>query len=185
MGDPAADDREDGSDAADLVLRNGEVVAVEDDQVVVEARFDRPQRLVVEEPAVAARRRLQRLLTGDLLPRVDGLSEEVLAGDQEPERDERIRRDDVTAVGVEPDRDSDGRAAVREAVSQFFATLKGLRREIVSDWTVGDRVIQHLLVTCTRPDDSQVTVPAVNLLRVDGERIGEYLIYVDLAPLYG
>src|SRR5205823_2965460 len=103
LGDPAADDGEDGPDEADLVLRNGEVVAVEDDQVAVEARFDRPQRLVVEEPAVAARRRLQCLLTGDLLPRVDGLAEEVLAGDQEPERDEGIRGDDVTAVGVEAD----------------------------------------------------------------------------------
>ncbi len=78
----------------------------------------------------------------------------------------------------------DGRDAVREAVSQFFATLKGLRHEVVSDWTVDNRVIQQLLVTYTRPDDSQVTVPAVNLLRIDGERIGEYLIYVDLAPLY-
>jgi len=29
-----------------------------------------------------------------------------------------------------------------------------------------------------------VTVPAVNILRIDGELIGEYLIYVDLAPLY-
>ena len=29
-----------------------------------------------------------------------------------------------------------------------------------------------------------MTVPAMNLLRIDGERIGEYLIYVDLAPLY-
>ena len=77
-----------------------------------------------------------------------------------------------------------GRATVREAVSQFFAGLKGLRHEVVQDWTVDDAVIQQLQVTYTRPDDSQVTVPAVNILRIDGELIGEYLIYVDLAPLY-
>jgi hypothetical protein len=78
----------------------------------------------------------------------------------------------------------DGRDAVHEAVSQFFAGLKGLRHQVLEDWTVGDRVIQQLLVTYTRPDDSQVTVPAVNILRIDDELIGEYLIYVDLAPLY-
>lgn len=77
-----------------------------------------------------------------------------------------------------------GRAAVREAVSQFFAGLKGLRHEILDEWTSGDKVIQQLQVTYTRPDDSQVSVPAVNILRVDGELIAEYLIYVDLAPLY-
>jgi len=77
-----------------------------------------------------------------------------------------------------------GRPAVREAVSQFFATLKGLRHEILEDWAIDDRVIQRLQVTYTRPDDSQVTVPAVNILRIDGELIAEYLIYVDLAPLY-
>ena len=78
----------------------------------------------------------------------------------------------------------DGRDAVREAVRQFFATLKGLRHEIVSDWTVDDRVIQQLLVTYTRPDDSQVSVPAVNILRVKDELIADYQIYVDLTPLY-
>jgi len=77
-----------------------------------------------------------------------------------------------------------GRSAVREAVGQFFAGLKGLRHEILEDWTVDDKVIQQLQVTYTRPDDSQVTIPAVNILRIDGQSIGEYLIYVDLAPLY-
>ena len=77
-----------------------------------------------------------------------------------------------------------GRAAVREAVSQFFATLKGLRHEVVQDWTVDDAVIQQLTVTYTRPDDTQLSVPAVNILRVQDQLIADYQIYVDLTPLY-
>jgi len=77
-----------------------------------------------------------------------------------------------------------GRDAVRDAVGHFFTTIKGLRHTIVREWHDGDTIIQQLDVTYTRLDDKQVTLPAVNLLRMDNDTVADYRIYVDLAPVY-
>jgi len=54
----------------------------------------------------------------------------------------------------------------------------------VREWHDGDTIIQQLDVTYTRLDDKQVTLPAVNLLRMDNDTVADYRIYVDLAPVY-
>jgi limonene-1,2-epoxide hydrolase len=77
-----------------------------------------------------------------------------------------------------------GKEAVREAIEGFFASIKGLRHEIVETWFHGETVICQGRVTYTRIDDSSVTLPFVNILRIRGDRIGEYLIYIDINPLY-
>ncbi len=77
-----------------------------------------------------------------------------------------------------------GKGAVREAIESFFASIKGLRHEIVETWFHGETVICQGQVTYTRIDDSSVTLPFVNVLRMREDRIGEYLIYIDIKPLY-
>ena len=52
-----------------------------------------------------------------------------------------------------------GRDAVRDAVGQFFTTIKGLQHTIVREWHDADTIIQQLDVTYTRLDDRTVTVP--------------------------
>lgn len=77
-----------------------------------------------------------------------------------------------------------GRVAVRDAVGQFFTTIKGLQHTIVQEWHDGDTIIQQLDVTYTRLDGNKVTLPAVNILRLDNDTVADYRIYVDLAPVY-
>ena len=77
-----------------------------------------------------------------------------------------------------------GKRAVREAIEGFFASIKGLRHEILETWFHTETVICQGRVTYTRIDDSSVTIPFVNVLRMRGDRIREYLIYIDINPLY-
>jgi ketosteroid isomerase-like protein len=77
-----------------------------------------------------------------------------------------------------------GLEAVREAVGRFFTTIKGLQHTIVQEWHDHDTIIQQLDVTYTRLDDKQVTLPAINLLRMHDDTVADYRIYVDLAPVY-
>ena len=77
-----------------------------------------------------------------------------------------------------------GREAVREAVGAFFTTIKGLKHTIDQEWHDGNVIVQQLSVTYTRLDDNKVTLPAVNILRMEGDTVADYRIYVDLAPVY-
>ena len=77
-----------------------------------------------------------------------------------------------------------GRNAVRDAVGHFFTTIKGLQHTIVREWREGDTIIQQLDVTYTRLDGNRVTLPAVNILRLNDDTVADYRIYVDLAPVY-
>ncbi len=77
-----------------------------------------------------------------------------------------------------------GKEAIRETIEAFFASIKGLRHEILETWFEAGTVICQGEVTYTRKDDSDVTIPFVNILRMGSNRIREYLIYIDIKPLY-
>jgi hypothetical protein len=59
-----------------------------------------------------------------------------------------------------------GRQAVQDVVGPFFDSIAGLRHDLLRDWSIDDTVIQELEVTYTRHDGSTLTVPAVNILRI-------------------
>jgi ketosteroid isomerase-like protein len=77
-----------------------------------------------------------------------------------------------------------GREAVREAVAGFFATIDGLTHHIKNVWDVGDTTIAQIDVEYRRKDGKTVIVPNADILTYDGELASEWLIYIDLAPLY-
>jgi hypothetical protein len=77
-----------------------------------------------------------------------------------------------------------GRQAVADAINAFYGTIGGLRHTPVNEWTAGDTTILQFDVTYTRHDGREATVPAVSIVRSDGELIDDYRIYVDLAPVY-
>ena len=77
-----------------------------------------------------------------------------------------------------------GKEAIGETVEGFFATIKGLSHEIVETWLQGETVICQGQVTYTRTDGSEVTIPFVNIWRMQGKLISEYLIYIDVTPLF-
>ena len=77
-----------------------------------------------------------------------------------------------------------GRGAVREAWAAFCADLHGVRHDLVERWDTGGATIVEARVTYTRADDSKVTVPVVTIYRAAGALIGDYRIFIDLAPLF-
>ena len=77
-----------------------------------------------------------------------------------------------------------GSGAIRDAVSAFFASISGLHHDLADTWHLPDAVICRGDVTYTRLDGSTLTVPFVNVLKLDGSLIRDYLIYVDGSELY-
>lgn len=77
-----------------------------------------------------------------------------------------------------------GRAAVREAVAGFFATIDGLTHHIRNVWEVGDTAIVQIDVEYRRKDGKIVTVPNADILTYDGDLVRDWRIYIDVAPVY-
>lgn len=77
-----------------------------------------------------------------------------------------------------------GKDNIRSAVAGFFGSIKGLRHQLFDVWEINDAVICQGEVTYTRKDDKQVTLPFVDLFRMDDGRVREYLIYIDPGPLF-
>ncbi|MFH1715737.1 MAG: nuclear transport factor 2 family protein [Planctomycetota bacterium] len=77
-----------------------------------------------------------------------------------------------------------GQDAIRRAVEGFFASIGGLRHEILETWFEAETVICRGQVTYTRTDGSEVAIPFATIWKLGGERIEEYLIYTDINSLF-
>lgn len=77
-----------------------------------------------------------------------------------------------------------GKEAIGKTIDDFFASIKGLSHKILKTWFEADTVICQGGVTYTRTDDSNITIPFVDIYRMHGNLISEYLIYIDIKPLY-
>lgn len=77
-----------------------------------------------------------------------------------------------------------GRDAIRTAVAGFFDAIAGLKHEITDVWNCGNTLITRIAVTYTRLDGSCVTLPGANIWTLQGGKIGDYRIYIDLTPLF-
>ncbi len=77
-----------------------------------------------------------------------------------------------------------GRAAIIEAVSAFFDSLAGLSHVITAVATRDDMLFCEGETTYTRHDGKDVVVPFADVFEYEGDKIAEYRIYADLAPLF-
>lgn len=77
-----------------------------------------------------------------------------------------------------------GREQVRAAVDGFLASIDGLRHELTNVFPGDGAVACEGRVTYRRHDGGEVTLPFCNVFILDGERIAEYRVYIDIAPLY-
>ncbi len=78
-----------------------------------------------------------------------------------------------------------GPDAIRDAVAQFFGAVHSLRHDLLALWTLDDMVFCKGEVRYVRHDGSNAgPFPFFNLFRLDGGKIAEYLIYVDISPLF-
>lgn len=78
----------------------------------------------------------------------------------------------------------EGRGAIRDFVAGFFQSIRAVSHTVIESWHAGDAVICRGEVAYTRHDGSTLTVPFANILKLAGERVRDYLIYVDASALY-
>jgi ketosteroid isomerase-like protein len=78
-----------------------------------------------------------------------------------------------------------GRSSIRDTFEQGFKpVLKALHHEIIGLWEEDDVVIVESIVHYTRKDDRIITLPAVSILRMAGDNIREYRVYMDIGPVF-
>ena len=77
-----------------------------------------------------------------------------------------------------------GRAAIERTVTEFFASIRGSRHQLLRVWSSGGAVALEGRVTYTRHDGSEVTLPFADTMVTHGDRLAGYCIYIDIAPLY-
>ena len=76
-----------------------------------------------------------------------------------------------------------GREAVREDITGLLSSIKGMRHVLNNTLVHDDIVVAHGTVTYTRHDESTLTVPFADIWTMDGEKIEEYLIFIDNTEL--
>jgi ketosteroid isomerase-like protein len=76
-----------------------------------------------------------------------------------------------------------GRAAIGEYVSGFFSTVKALRHTLIEAWEGESSLVCQGEATYTKLDGKEVTLPFVNVFRLESNRIRDYLVHIDPTPL--
>lgn len=77
-----------------------------------------------------------------------------------------------------------GQAAIAEAVGGFFDTISGLEHRLSMSAEFDSTVVCEGEVAYTRHDGSRIVLPFVDVFEMDGNKIADYKIYMDVAPLY-
>ena len=73
---------------------------------------------------------------------------------------------------------------IRNVISDFFTSIKSLHHYIIDVWVDANVLICEGKVTYTRHDDKKLTLPFVNIMRMQDELIADYRIFIDLSALY-
>jgi len=76
-----------------------------------------------------------------------------------------------------------GRAAIRDSVAAFFTGLAEMHHELLEVWERGDTLVYQANVHYTRADGGELTLPYVNVLRLQGDLVKDYRIYIDPSPM--
>ena len=76
-----------------------------------------------------------------------------------------------------------GKTEVGEAVRLIFERIKALSNRVIEVWKQDNVVICQGVVTYTRHDSSTLSVPFVNILKLEGVLIKEYSSFIDISEL--
>jgi len=77
-----------------------------------------------------------------------------------------------------------GKEAIVGFLENFFQSIKGIAHSELEDWKTGNTRFATGIVTYTRHDDSELSVPFSVILKMQGDLINEYLVFVDASELY-
>lgn len=80
---------------------------------------------------------------------------------------------------------AEGPKAAAQAVGDFFKGIDGIEHEIQDVWETDDVVCVRLAVTYHRKDGTSVTLPCANIWKLQGGKIADYRIYMDVNPVFG
>src|SRR3989338_7157736 len=72
---------------------------------------------------------------------------------------------------------------IKNAVALFFSNIKSLRHRLLDVWEQGNVIICEGEVTYTRHNGTELTLPFADILRMKGDLIADYRIYMDISPL--
>ena len=92
-----------------------------------------------------------------------------------------LREDALFRYGSNPD--VNGRAAIATCVDQVFATFRASAHQLHRFWETADCRIAQGVVTYTRLDDSEVSLPFCNVLTMQDDLVARYEIFIDPTPL--
>ncbi|GAB4460594.1 MAG: hypothetical protein OHK0029_24860 [Armatimonadaceae bacterium] len=77
-----------------------------------------------------------------------------------------------------------GRQAIHQMVEGFLQSIAGIEHHIIEGWEHPASVICRGTVTYTRHNGTKLSVPFANVFKMKGDKIREYLVYVDISTLY-
>lgn len=77
-----------------------------------------------------------------------------------------------------------GKKAIRDAVFEFFKSIKSISHKCVNLWEIKTHVVYEGIVKYTRHDGNKVELNFVNVFKMNGDLIKDYFIYIDITPLY-
>jgi hypothetical protein len=78
-----------------------------------------------------------------------------------------------------------GRGPVRDYVAGFFGTITALRHRLTGTWEGKGSLVCEGEVTYTMLDGRDVTLPFVDVFRLEGDKVSDWLIYIDPTPMAG
>ncbi len=77
-----------------------------------------------------------------------------------------------------------GQGPIHTLVAGFWQSIAGSSHRLLKVWKDGDDLAIRGEVTYTRKDGRKVEVPFVNVFKLKGDRVSEYLIHIDNGPLF-
>jgi hypothetical protein len=78
-----------------------------------------------------------------------------------------------------------GKEAYKEMSRGFHASLRGIRHEILSIWTVDENtVITEMTVHYERLDGDKLSLPCANIFRLHDGLVKDYQIFMDISPVF-
>ena len=77
-----------------------------------------------------------------------------------------------------------GRSAIREAAAGFRQRVRKVAHSMQGMWEARDTVVCEMEITYTRLDGTDVTVPCCDVFRIQGDKIEEMRVFVDVTPVF-
>lgn len=77
-----------------------------------------------------------------------------------------------------------GRSAIEEFTNGFFKAIKGIRHTELQHWLSGNYLLVNGRVAYTRHDGSGLVVPFSVTWKLVGDKIANYLVFVDNSALF-